>query len=766
MKKYFSLFLFLVIIFNFPIAKAQAIATASWKVSRYDINATVPQSDRNLVVRATVSAKNVGTAAGTTMTLRLTPSATVKAAKANDAETTFRSRTEGLGSLQTVVVNIPSTAVDSMVNVTLEYQIPVLTNSPSAALSPLNSQLLPLFSDDPKSLWYPTPANPYWPRGWDTAPVRLSVTTNGEQVVSSGKTSSNTFEQSLNSQPFFVTGNWDVIEGAGDAKGISVWLPKGALADEKKQAEALIALTNSARSFYVSLLGAAPDVPVRIVAISRGAGFSEGGTMLVNEAVFRRSKIDLGTSLLIAESLPRLWIGGAASVRGEGYGAIREGLPRYLALQFWEKQFGKESVELERRRERLAHAGVAKTDAPVSLTTLGDKNYFAISANKGSMIWRLIEKSLGRDAFISTLRSQVQKASSDGNGLSLASLRSALIESNSNLKTLLDQVLDQPTDLDLMVGLPQAKGGAWVSALRNLGATPVNVNVVATTQSGEKLTTQATIPARGFSEATFNTASQIMRVEVDPEKLYPQIDYSNDVVPRPKIGDNALFEIKAAFNKQEYAQAETLARQALQLNPADDDIRTLFGRILLAQSKTDEAEKEFTSVLNSAVPSSLNQAWANEGIGEIKLRRNQTADAIKYFTAAIKTDGEYGATLAARAGRIKAEAGNPPAVDEAAKTLVAQFDKIIVSERKSDLSTLVVSGEMDKFVKGIVGSQPEIWQTKVLRTEMVDATQMSVDVSLIVKTLNGTEQTGTAVYTLARVGGGWKFTSIDYFEVK
>jgi hypothetical protein len=73
---------------------------------------------------------------------------------------------------------------------------------------------------------------------------------------------------------------------------------------------------------------------------------------------------------------------------------------------------------------------------------------------------------------------------------------------------------------------------------------------------------------------------------------------------------------------------------------------------------------------------------------------------------------------------------------------------------------------MDRFIKGILGSQPEIWQTKVLRTEMVGSTRMAVDVSHTVKTLNGAEQSGTAVYMLARVGSAWKLTAIDYFEVK
>lgn len=748
-------------------ANAQAITTASWKVLRYDVSANILQGERTLSVRATVSAINIGTAAGATMTLRLTPQADVKSAKASEADAIFRTRNESLGGLQTVVVNIPSTAIDSTINVTIEYRLPIITNAPHATISPLGSQFLPIYGDDPKSVWYPTTTNPYWPRGWDTAPFRLTVTSSSEQIVSSGKSNGNIFEQTLNSQPFFVTGNWEVIEGTGEAKGISVWLTKGASAEEKKQAEALIALTNSARNFYVSILGQMPDVPIRLVAVSRGAGFNEGGTILINDAAFRRSKIDTGTTLLISEALPRLWIGGAYMVRGEGYGTLREGLPRYLAIQFIEKQFGNDIANLERRRGRLAHAGVAKFDGPASQTTLGDKNYFAVAANKSAMIWRYAEKSLGRDTFFSILRAQLQKSVNDTNGFNLASFRIALNEAgNGTFKKVLDQMFDQPTDLDLMVGLPHQKAGDWVAALRNIGTTDATINVVATTQNGEKITVQSIVPARGYSEAAFKTTTPIVRVEVDPEKLYTQTDYSNDISPRPKITDTVLFDIKGLFNKQDYVQAEALARQAILQHQFDDDLRALLGRILLAQSKLDEAEKEFTAVMNSPIPSALNQSWANEGLGEIKLRRNQNAEAAKYFTAAIRADGEYGATLAARSGRIKAEAGSPPAIDESAKSFVEQIDKTIGSERKSDLNNLVVTGEMDKFVKGIIGSQPSIWQTKILRTEMIDQTRMAVEVTLNVKTLNGVEQTGTAVYMLARVANSWKLTSIDYFEVR
>jgi hypothetical protein len=63
-----------------------------------------------------------------------------------------------------------------------------------------------------------------------------------------------------------------------------------------------------------------------------------------------------------------------------------------------------------------------------------------------------------------------------------------------------------------------------------------------------------------------------------------------------------------------------------------------------------------------------------------------------------------------------------------------------------------------------VGTQPEVWQTRVLRTEQLDATLAAADVSLDTKEL-GRQRAGTAVLILARMGGSWKLLGIDLFEV-
>jgi tetratricopeptide (TPR) repeat protein len=744
-------------------AHAQDEARAAWQVTNFDITVT-GFSERALNARATVSVRNVGRGAGSTVSLRLNPKAEIKAASVAGATANFRSTTEPRVGAQRVTVTLPSSiAPNNLVSVTLEYRFPVEENTGVAAISPLGSQFLP------SSLWYPQPSTPLMSHGADYAPFRLTVT--GATAIASGvdKSTNGTdsvYEQSLNALPFFLTGGWDRVEGSG--KGISAFLLKGAGADERKQAEALIALAADAQSFFGGLLGSIPDVPVRLIAVTRGSGVEDSGTVLLNPAVFRRAKIDAVTTMTIAESVARLQISGEAPVRGEGFGVIREGLVRFLATLFVEKEFGAESAEAERARERLAYVAIAKRDAPLSRATPPDETYFNSVSNKGAMVWRLVDRELGREGFLAALRASLQAAKNDPEGLTLARFRAAVVERGGvPMKNLLDQELDQATDMDLLVGLPRQDGGQWISALRNLGSIDATVDVVALTDSGERIVGKATIPAHDFGQVVFKTASKVVRVEVDPDKFYPQLDFANDVVPRSSNLSNPLGEATRLFGAQEYAKAEAIAREMLSATPRMQEARIVLARSLLGENKNDEAEREFRQLLDERLPSPAALAWANIGLGTIALRRGQAAEAARRFNDAVHDEGEYASTLAARAQRIQAEsaANSAPPIDESAKAFISQLDSAIRAGRKADLDTMLAPGELVKFVKGVVGTQPEVWQTHLLRTEQLDASRLTADVELNTKQL-GVEHSGTTVLVLTRVGGNWKLEAVELFEVR
>jgi len=746
-------------------APAQEAASAAWQITGFDVNANIQQPERTLSAVAILNVTNAGRGPGQYFAFRINSKAIIKAVTIAGATANTRSVPESQGNAQRITVTLPGpVAPNSTFVINITYSIPVDSNTGLAAISPLGSQFLPL------SFWYPTPNTALSVRGADTAPFRIVV--NGPNVISSGSEKpgaggGSAYEQTLSGQPFFVQGDWERIDAAGDGKNISTFIARGAGPEEKKQAEAIMALAANARTFYAGLMGPAPEVPIRLVSTRRGAGFSDSGTILIEPGAFRRAKVDAGTALSIGEAIARLWIGGQTSVRGEGGGLLRDGLTRFLATLFIEKQFGPEAAQEERLRERFAYSTVAKRDAPLARVTPLDATYFSSVPNKGAMVWRLIDRTMGHDAFVNVVRGLLQSGKGSSSGISLAAFRAALIERGGDrMKALLEQQLDQVTELDLMVGIPQQRGSEWVSNLRNVGLTDVTTTVRGTTANGEQLSVEVTVPGRNFGEVVFKTPARIVRVEIDPEKLFPQLDYSNDSAPTTRNLPESLSEATRQFGAQDYPKAEAIAREILATAPHLQEAHIILGRVLLGQNRTDEAEKLFRLALDESLPTSATLAWANIGLGETSLKKGQAAEAAKRFNDAVRADADYASSLAARAGRIKAEtAANTLQVDSAVRTFLTQMDQAITSGKKVELDSRIVSGELIRFSNGVVGTQPEIWQTRVLRTEQLDANLVSADVSLNTKQL-GREESGTAVLILARVGGGFKLAGIELFEVR
>jgi len=147
------------------------------------------------------------------------------------------------------------------------------------------------------------------------------------------------------------------------------------------------------------------------------------------------------------------------------------------------------------------------------------------------------------------------------------------------------------------------------------------------------------------------------------------------------------------------------------------------------------------------------------------LKRGQAADAAKRFNDAVHASRDYASSLVARADRIRAEAAanNAPPVDESVRAFLGQLDQAIVSGRKETVESRIVSGELVKFVRGLIST--EVWETRVLRTEQLDANLLAADVSIKVRKL-GQEGAGTALLFLSRTPGGWKLSGIDLFEVR
>jgi len=382
------------------------------------------------------------------------------------------------------------------------------------------------------------------------------------------------------------------------------------------------------------------------------------------------------------------------------------------------------------------------------------------------MFWRLVDRRMGHDALFGVLRAAIEAGKSDPAGLTLPALRAALAaRGGEGVKALVDQQLDQVIDTDLMIGLPTQRGADWVSALRNLGSIDVTVSVVATTDRGEQVRAETTVPAKNFGEVIFKTPAKVVRVEVDPDKLYPQLDYGNDTMPRSKDLSQALNEAYLQLGAQDFAKAEATARGMLANAPRFQEAQIILARALLGQNRIDDAEKLFRSALEEPLPFTATLAWADIGLGEIAMKRNQPAEAVKRFSDAVTASRDYPSSLAARAARIRAEAAanSAPPVDEAVRAFVTQLSQAVVSNKKAELESRIVSGELVRFINASIGT--EAWDTKVVRTEQINANLIAADVQINAKKL-GTAGSGTAVLMVARTPAGLKLSGIELFEVR
>ncbi|MBA2379353.1 MAG: hypothetical protein H0V76_07240, partial [Blastocatellia bacterium] len=686
------------------LGQADTRVSATWQVVKYDIVATLSPSEaeRTLGARARLDVKNISPRPASSLTLRISTNADVSAVRVNDAAADFTKRQEKLGTsdLQALAIRIAPVPAGGNLSVVVEYRLRVAENSGLGMIGPGNAQFLPL------SFWYPTPNSWYFARGADYAPFRVQVGggSAGSTIISAGAAGPMAFETPLNGQPFFLLGNWEKTE----SNGVEVYIPGGTGGDAAIRAAELALYAAEVSAHAAKILGDSTSFPLRIAGVRRGGGFANAGVILVDDGYFRRGRMDSQTAMSVAESIVRFRLGGTTVVTDDGAGAIKEGLARFIATQFVGQKFGKDVADIERMRQRAAYAGVAQRDAPITMAAPLDDYYFSTVGNKGAMVWRILAGRIGEERLFQIVRGALQD-----DRVTLADLRRAMAEH----KELADHLFDQVTDANLLVGLPQTSGGETRVAVRNTGGIPVTVDVRATLANGEFINVPATIAARSFGEVAFRAPAAVTKVEIDPEKLYPQTDYSDDIAPRETTESDPLLFVKREFDRQEWVEAEKNARTVLRQWPRFDDVRIFLARSLLAQNKMTEAEREFRVVLDEKLPTARSIAWATVGLAEGAAKAGQNADAIRHATEAIRFEADYGASLAARNLRRRLNA--PAGADESVRTFFAQFDKAAMSNRKADMEGMAAPGEATRFVAGVSGQTTQ-WTTQVLYVDQLD----------------------------------------------
>ncbi len=676
-------------------------------------------------------------------------------------------------------------------DVELSYTIPAADRSGSLHVSTGESYLLP------GSFWLPVVHTPYADHGTDTAPFTLTVAASaGLKIVSSGiRKSETSFEQSMAAQPFFIVGDYEVTQRGGEAYPVEVYAPRGLNENGKQQVGRIAAEAERIVAFYVKYFGVAALTPFRIIttqarqlntttsdnfAASREISFATVGAVTIDDNLLRRDVLDLGTVELLAGAAARAWIDGQVLLRGRGTGMLRDALPIYLTAQYVGERFGAAHRDAAFDRYRRAYNTIARNDAPLLMQSQLDRNYTTSVYNKGALVWRIIEKQIGRQAFDAAIKASLTRTRVDVLSLNewrsplcglsrCANFKANLVAAGADRKVVNEifmNWIDTVSLPDFAIGQPQNTAGGLESTLANFGSGDFTVDVIATKQNGEKLKQTVTVKAGEYSSVSFPAGTALKSIEADPEKLYLQGDYTNDEFPRIASQSEAFGQANFAFSKNDFATAEAKAREGLKETPTALTLQALLGRALLAQKKNEEAGKVFDAVLKSEPLPIQAYGWAHLGLGELALVQSNWQAAARHFRFAAAADLDAATIIAARDGAQKAERGaNAIKIPEEVRAFLQKFDAAVLQGQASAVNPFVELGNLRKFAQSLVVRKPGAWTTEALRVEEWDANRIAVDVSLKIK-IEGKDYAGRAVYVVSRASGNLLLSEVPVFDVK
>ncbi|NBO65154.1 MAG: hypothetical protein EBU88_10005 [Acidobacteria bacterium] len=716
----------------------------------------------------------------------------VRAMKVNGVAVEFKTTEDPRNNLLRVSTDISATiATARELTTELAYTLPTTERSSALHLSRSEAFVLPA------SFWFPVIHTPFAEHGADTAPVKITIASSeGLKVVSSGiRKSDNSFEQTQAALPFFIVGDFEVLRGGGDAYPVEVYYPRGVSDAGKQQAQRLVAEGERILKFYAGYFGVAVVAPFRIIttqarqlSTTTSDSFSQGreisfttvGAVTVDDNLFRRDALDQGTIELLANAAARSWIDGQILLRGRGTGMLRDGLPAFLVAQYLGERFG-QALQVEAWESfRRAYATIARSDAPLLMQSQLDRNYTTSIFNKGAMVWRLLESAAGQSIFRTAVRNSLSRNRVDvlilGDWRSplcnisrCASLRNNLAAAGAD-RRLTNEVFTNWIETvvlpDFAIGQPQQVAAGWESTVTNFGTGDMTIEVVATTDKGEKLRQQVLVKASEYGTVTFVTNSPLVSIETDPENKFLQIDYANDIYPRRPSESEYFGQANFAFSRGDMVTAEVKAREGLKANPRATTLKALAGRILLAQKKTEEAAGLFEAALKAEPLPILAYGWSHQGLGEIALQQNSGPEAAIHFRLAAAADLDASSTIAARDGALKAEqAGGAIKIPEDIASFLQKFDAAVLQSTSAVVNPFVEIGNLRRFAQSLVVRKPSTWVTEPLRTEPWDGNRTAVDVSLRIR-IEGRDYAGRAVYVISRAGGRVLLSEVPVFDVR
>ncbi|MGH9800301.1 MAG: tetratricopeptide repeat protein [Blastocatellia bacterium] len=791
---------------------ASAAIAQEFEVKKYEINVTIKPEELKTDMQAKLRLVNLSDPNLADRILldsnkpRFSFYVNLKAAitemKVNGAPAVFKTA-EDRGNLLRVYTDLTTVIASAKeLEVDFAYSLPAADRGIGLRVAAGETYLLP------QSSWVPTPHKPFEDHGADSAPYSLTVNAPaGLKIISSGiRKSENSFEQSMAGQPYVIAGDYDLITRGGESYPVEVYVPRGLNDTGKQQAQRLAAEAERVVAFYAKYFNVAALAPFRVISSQarslstvtsdnfgavREVSFATVGAVTVDDSLFRRDLLDQGAVELMAGAAARAWIDGQVLLRGRGIGMLRDALPAYLVAQYLGDRYGAAQREAAFDRFRRAYAIIARDDAPLLGLSPLDRNYTTSVFNKGAMVWRLIEKQVGKQVFENALRASLSRKNVDALSLSgwylsaqagrppqvhplcglsrCVSFKEVLLSAGAD-RRLVNEIFSNWIEAGLLpdfaIGQPQPAATGVESTVANFGAGEVTVEIVATTDKGEKLRRTIVAKSGDFPTVSFPAGTNLTTIEADPDKIYLQADYNNDIYPRRSSQSEAFAQANLAYSKNEFAAAEAKAKEGLKETPNATILQALLGRALLAQKKSDEAAKVFEAVLkNEPLPLQAYGA-ANLGLAEIALEQNKPAEAALRFRFAAMSDFDAATTVAVRDSALKAErAANAVKIPEDVRAFLQKLDAAVLLGTAAAVNPFVELGNLRRFAQSLVVRKPSIWVTEALRAEEWDGNRTAIDVTLKIK-IEGKDYSGRAVYVVSRAGGKILLSEVPVFDVK
>lgn len=749
-----------------------------FEVQHTDIQVTLRGADSAFSATATLKVVNIGNTSGTSVTLVVSNLAKVSATRVNGTTVKFNaSEDRRFPSLSSVRITPPSPiAVNQPVDVSVDYVLTIQESSPITAINPAESVLLP------EAHWYPTINTPLWTKGMDFAPFRLTINTTGERPWAPGKAagsadygaaSSTTFEMTSKGLPAMITTRPQVVNVEGPADSVvslDAAIPEGIPGDPKSQVLRILDEARRILHFQADIFGARPAVPIHVVFSPRTGGYGVPGLVILSEDLLHRDFADATMIQDLFGALARNWIGSQVRPLDRGWPIIYDALPRYLAAKYLGQRFGEAAEREAFARFVRAYAPLAgaKKDTFLLAQTFAYSDYSVSMFNKGPLVFRMLERVAGWDLLRAAIKNLVS-ANAAGT-FTIDELKAQLrISENPAVATVFHQWIETITEPDFLVGIPQQQGDRWSVAVRNFGNGDMAVDVLAVTEGGKRLIQPVTLAEANerYQVVTFATAEKIVKTEIDPEKIWVQVNYDNDTRPL-RFSVNTLFnQGLAAMRTQGFAEATTKFEQAVEGDPDDAQALVWLGRAQAMAGNTSAAQETMKRAL-AMTPSLLTVvSWGNITLGDIAAGQKNFAAAADYYSKAISSLDEFPAALLAYGARRRAEqeGGKQLSIDPSIRAFLSKLDSAIMTGVAASVRTLVSNTDLRKFASGIELQKPELWKTDPLRVDALDADRASVEVGLTLKT-KAESKSGTAVLLLKRNGSEWLLEKVNYLDVK